>query len=105
MKRTDLQRKKRENLGTTIEYDLLDVEVSLEIHRIGDVYKNLLPAVCYRIVDWIRWGILTRETRAVFVTVNILSRIWASAVSRSLRLRDVTRVCRKNSSRGIETSN
>ena len=36
-----------ERLGTIIEYDVLDVEVLVEIQRIGDVGKTVLLAVCF----------------------------------------------------------
>ena len=47
MKSRDLQHNKGERLGRTIEYDVLDVEVSVEIHRISDVGKYLLLAVYF----------------------------------------------------------
>ena len=47
MKSRGFQRNKGERLCTTIEYDVLNVEVPVEIQRIGDVDKALLLAVYF----------------------------------------------------------
>ena len=47
MKSMDLQRHKRKRQCTTIKYDVLDVEVSIGIQRIGGVGESLLLAVYF----------------------------------------------------------